>query len=288
MEFVQPIPFKEALDKIGSRSPVGAMLRSDQWARVPTAIREKAFFSATIEDARFLEETKGLITSFLESARETVTGPDGKERRALKVGSRAEFIDQARTFAIERGLGPLDPEDAGTIRDIQSEQRLALIFDTQTKAANDHGYWKQGQDPDVLDEFPAQRFIRVLDVKTPRQRHQEFEGEVRLKSDLEFWLSLNDPADGGFGVPWGPWGFNSGMDVEDVDRAEAESLGLLEPGEKVEPVERDLNDHLEAGIRSLSPEMSDWLQSKLGDQVEISGGTVKWLKAEGRPPNSQP
>ena len=278
MEFTQPILFQEAIDKLGKRSVVGSMLRSDQWSRMPTAIREGSFFSATIQDARFLQEAKGLITSFLQNSREKVIGSDGKERMALKVGSRADFIDQARTFAIERGLGPLDPQDKGTILDIQSEQRLALIFDTQTKAANDHGYWQQGQDPDVLDEFPAQRFIRVLEVKAPRERHQMFEGGVRLKSDLEFWLSMNDPEFGGFGVPWGPWGFNSGMDVEDVDRAEAESLGLLEPGAKVEPVEQELNDTLAAGVRSLDPDLTDWLQSKLGDQVQISDGVARWKK----------
>jgi len=278
MEFTRPIPFEEAIEKIGRRSVVASMLRSDQWARVPTAIRESAFFSATIEDARFLQDAKALLTAFLENARERGTGPDGKERWALKSGGRAQFIEQAREFAIERGLGPLDPKDAGTIKDIQSEQRLGLVFDTQTKAANDFGYWKQGQDPDVLDEFPAQRFIRVLDVKSPRDRHQQFEGEVRLKSDLAFWLSMNDPAFGGFGVPWGPWGFNSGMDVEDVGRAEAEALGLLEPGAKVEPVEQELNDTLAAGVRSLDADMMDWLQSKLGDQVKISDGTARWRK----------
>lgn len=121
---------------------------------------------------------------------------------------------------------------------------------------------------------------RVVDVKSPRDRHQQNEGEVRLKSDLAFWLSMNDPAFGGFGVTWGPWGFNSGMDVEEVDRAEAEALGLLEPGQKAEPVEKELNETLVAGVRSLDPDMVDWLQSKLGDQVKISDGTARWLKSE--------
>lgn len=117
-------------------------------------------------------------------------------------------------------------------------------------------------------------------MKSPRDRHQQNEGEVRLKSDLAFWLSMNDPAFGGFGVTWGPWGFNSGMDVEEVDRAEAEALGLLEPGQKAEPVEKELNETLVAGVRSLDPDMVDWLQSKLGDQVKISDGTARWLKSE--------
>ncbi|MCW5558167.1 MAG: hypothetical protein KIT22_10100 [Verrucomicrobiae bacterium] len=278
MEFTKPILFEEAIEKLGKRSVVGSALRSDQWSSLPTAIREGSFFSATIEDVRFLQEGKDLLGAFLRNSREKVVGPDGKTRLALKAGGRAQFIENVREFAMERGLGPLDPADEGTIKDITSEQRLALIFDTQTKAANDYGYWKQGQDPDILDEFPAQRFIRVAEVKSPRERHVQFEGAVRLKIDLEFWLSMNDPAFGGFGVPWGPWGFNSGMDVEDVDRAEAEALGLLEPGEKVEPVERELTDTLAAGVRSLDPEMVDWIQEKLDGRVQISDGVAKWTK----------
>src|SRR6185437_15736580 len=42
--------------------------------------------------------------------------------------------------------------------------------------AGDYGYWRQGMDPDVLNEFPAQRFIRVLPVKEPRTSHMSYVG----------------------------------------------------------------------------------------------------------------
>jgi hypothetical protein len=177
-------------------------------------------------------------------------------------------------------MGALVPsEQAGGLRDITSEKRLALIFDTNVRAAQDYGYWKQGQDPDVLDAFPAQRFIRVLDVKDPRASHEQYEGQVALKSNLAFWLRINED----FGVPWGPWGWGCGHDVEDVDRTEAEALGLIQPGEPAQPVDKTFNDDLEAGTKNLDPDLVDWLGEELGDQVEIDrkSGAVKWAGRSG-------
>jgi hypothetical protein len=162
-------------------------------------------------------------------------------------------------------MGPLKPGDAGTIKDITSQRRLDLIFDTQTRQAQDYGYWRQGQDPDVLDAFPAQRLVRERDVKEPRDWHQQFEGEARLKSDLAYWTLVNQD----FGVPWGPWGWGCGHDVEDVDRQEAEELGLLRPGEPVQPAIKHFNDRLEASVRDLDPELLQKLADDFGDQVEI-------------------
>lgn len=276
MQFVKPLPFKEAVQRLGQRSVIGAQLGSAEWSRVPVALRERAFFSSTIENVRFLQRAQDAIGDFLAGARETITRPDGSTTTALKLGSRAEFVSQLREFALAEGMGPLVPEDAGTVKDITSERRLALIFDVQTQAANDYGSWKQGMDPAVLDEFPAQRFIREKGVKAPRRRSAEHEGEVRLKTDLDYWLKLNDPEEGGFGVPWGPWGFGSGMTVEDVDRAEAEALGLLKPGQRVEPVEQDFNEHLKASVSGLDDGTLEWLQNALGDQAKFEGDKVWW------------
>src|SRR5581483_5186559 len=203
MQFIQPILWQDAIDKIGQKSLIGSALSSEEWSEIPLELRERAFFSSTIENVRFLQRARDGITEFLSSAVETL--PDGQ--KALATGSRQQFIKQMQDFAIAEGMGPLDAHDAGTIKDITSEGRLGLIFDVQTQSAEDYGYWKQGMDPDVLNEFPAQRFIREREVKQPRPIHQQNEGVVRLKSDLEFWLGMNSPAIGGFGVPWGPWGF---------------------------------------------------------------------------------
>ena len=62
----------------------------------------------------------------------------------------------------------------------------------------------------------------MREVKTERESHIPFEDKVFLKSDPVWAEQINQD----FEVPWGPWGWGCGHDVEDVDRDEAESLGL--------------------------------------------------------------
>ncbi len=277
MELVKPELFTEAVRKLGLRSPVGSQLTSAQWARVPVALRERAFFSSQIENVNFLRDMRGFLDDFLTQARETITLPNGKTVTKLKVGSRADFVKLAREAAQRYGVGPVDPEDKGTIKDIQSEQRLNLIFDVNVEGAQQYSSWLQGMDPDALNEFPAWEFIRVQDVKTPRVPHQLNEGRIELKTNLPFWLSMNSPDFGGFGVPWGPWGFNSGMGTEDIDRDRAEEMGLIKPGEELEPAVKDFNEHLEASVRNLSPDLKSFLKDAFGDQIEIAGDTARWV-----------
>lgn len=273
MQFVKPIPFKEAIAKLGSKSPVTSQMNSAEWRDVPVALRERAFFSATVESARVLQRGRQGLLDFISNARETLdTG-----ETALKTGSRADFVQQMQDFLKAEGI----QRSKGGLTDITSERRLGLIFDVQTRQAHDYGYWKQGQDPAILDEFPAARFIRVITVKEPRTDHARFENEVRLKSDLNFWTSLNKD----FGVPWGPWGFGCGHDVEDVDRTEAERLGLIQPGDVVKPVEQDFNDRLEAGTKGLDPDLVAKLKTELGDQIEEVDGALRWT---GRIPQPGP
>lgn len=281
MQFITPILWDNGVDAIGDRTPIGSLLNSEEWSDVPVALRERAFFSSQIESIRFLQRSRDFLTNFEANSIETL--PNGQT--ALAAGSRQQFVKDLGDFAVSEGMGPLDPADAGTIKDITSEGRLSLIFDVMTQSANDYSYWKQGMNPDVLDEFPAQRFVREAEVKQPRTVHQMNEGVVMLKSDLDFWLAMNDPSFGGFGVPWGPWGFGSEMGVEDVDRDTSEQLGLLKPGEKVQPVEKDFNDRLEASTKNLDPDMVAKLKDSFGDQVQFDDGTVKWRST---PPEEKP
>jgi hypothetical protein len=273
MQFIKPIKFKDAIDKLGARSPIGAQLSSRQWSAVPVALRERAVFSANIESVRFLQDMQNNLRDFLEANRDSDTG-------ALKIGSRAKFIENMRRQAIALGLGPLDPEDVGTIKDIRSERRLGLIFDVNTKAAHSFGDRKQGLDSDVLNEFPGQRFIRVIDVKEPRTSHEMFEGQVFLKTDTETWLRINQD----FGVPWGPWGWGCGHDVEDVDRDETDSLGLTKPGQRIEGAHEDFNENLKASARNLDPDLIRFLREKFGNKIQIENGEARWNPAAPKPP----
>lgn len=266
MQFVQPLEFEESIRRLGSRSPIGSMLSSSEWSDVPVALRLRAFFSARVESVRFLQRAKDSLVDFLRGAR----APVEPGVTALKTGSRADFVKRMQDFLSGEGI----VRTTGDVRDITSERRLGLIFDVQTRQAQDFGYWKQGMDPDVLDEFPAQRFIRVQPVNEPRNEHMAFEGEVRLKSDVGFWTALNQD----FGVPWGPWGWGCGHDVEDVDRDEAEALGLIVPGQRVEDPQANFNDRLSASLKGLHDDMADLIIRAFGDRARLEGQNITLTK----------
>lgn len=274
MQFIKPIPFQEAIDTLGAKSIIGSQLNSEQWGRVAVGIRNASFFSSQVEHARFLQRAKDGVADFLQGALEEITLPDGTKTTALKNGSRADFVKHLQSFAIREGMGPVDPADQGTIKDVKTETRLNLIFDTQVRMAQDYGWWKQGMDADVLNAFPAQRFIREREVKEPRDFHHLHEGEVQLKTDIGFWTALNQD----FGNPYGPWGWGCGHDVEDVDRAEAERLGLVQPGQDIAPVDKQFEDGLQAGTATLDDDLVNKLRHAFRDhpEIEFDGNTIRW------------
>ena len=246
-----PNTFTEAYANLAGRAVTPSARRTAEWSNEPVAIRQRAFFSAGVESAAFLTRSQGFLTDYLGKVRDPATG-------GLAAQGRQQFVAEMREFAIREGLGKVDPKTGSispTIResdltDLRSIARLQLIFDTMVESAQEYGYWKQGLDPAVLATYPAARFIRVRPVMTPRPYHVMAEGAVRLKTDLNFWLSMNRD----FGVPWGPWGFNSGMGTEDVGRTEAESLGLIKPGEKIDPAPlQPFNSMFNASAGGLSP-----------------------------------
>jgi hypothetical protein len=268
MQFVTPMLFEEAVGKIGNKTPIGSALMSAEWRDVPAALRERAFFSSQVENAHFLQRARDAIGDFLKKAVEML--PDGQ--RAMAMGSRAEFVDMMRAFALREGMGPIDSEATGGLRDITSERRLGLIFDVQTQQAGDYGYWRQGMDAAVLDEFPAQRFVRVKEVKEERASHVLHEDQVYLKTDPIWAREINKD----FGVPWGPWGWGCGHDVEDVDRAEAERLGLVSPGAAVEPDVRNFNENLRASTKGLDEDLIAKMRAEMGDQLVVEGEEMTW------------
>jgi hypothetical protein len=66
------------------------------------------------------------------------------------------------------------------------------------------------------------------------------------------------------------------MGVEDVDRIEAEELGLVAPGERIAQPERDLNDRLSASVRDMSQELVSELREGFWKQIELRDGRAWW------------
>jgi hypothetical protein len=131
MELVKPMPFNEALDKLGRKSLIGSDLTSEQWGAVPVALRERAFFSARVESARFLQRARDGLADFLAGNRETL--PNGEV--AVKTGGRSAFVKQMQDFL--KGEGVM--RTTGDITDVAGQKRLSLIYDTQVRQAHDYG-----------------------------------------------------------------------------------------------------------------------------------------------------
>jgi hypothetical protein len=265
-------PLAEAVAKLDARTPIGAALRSDQWADVPLALRERAQFSANVESVRLLSAIQEKLRTRLTLAREQVANGEA-------FVDRSSFIADIRGIAKAEGVRTTDGAGAGTVRDIRSSARLGLIFDQQTRQAAGFADWKSGQDADVLDAFPAQELVRVEERQVPRAWPSRwlaaggrfFRGRmIAMKSD-PVWEKISR-----FGTPWPPFDFGSGMGVRDVDRAEAEALGLLTAAEGVALVERRFNDGLEASVSGWRPDEVSTLKGAFGDQVVERDGRLRW------------
>jgi len=260
----RPMTFEEAIRFLLDKEQLPAEWDAKVWAAQEVDFRTQAFFVAKVENARFLDRAQTLLFDYLAKVRETVTTPDG-EKTALSVSDRSHFVKLMRDFMIQEGMAK--PEDlAGVnqkdVQDIRSLARLNLIFDTTVRSAYGFGQWKQGMQPAVLRAFPAARLIRERGVAVPRPRHQANLGEVRLKTDLPWWADFHNAREiGGFGVPWGPYGFNSGVNQEDVSRAEAKALGL--DVSEVKPTDGKLTDGTQASTRKMDPDLKRKLLEEL-------------------------
>jgi hypothetical protein len=264
----RPRTFKEAIEFILGKEEVPTdEWDPSLWEGEERDVALRAFFSSRVENARFLDRARSFLFDTLANTTEKVTGPDGVERIALRGGDRATFVRRMREFMIREGMVSGEEEffqvNQRDVRDIRSERRLRLIYDTNMRQAYGYGQWKQGQTPAILRRFPAQRFVRDREVFVERPRHTKHEGDVRLKSDEAYWADYqNDPAIGGFGVPWPPFGFGSGMGVRDVSREEAEKLGL-EVEEVKSDTSRKLNTGLAASVKKMDPEVKKKLVEEL-------------------------
>jgi hypothetical protein len=259
---VQPNPV--AIARQTGKVPVASLLRTKEWAEIRIGLRDRAFFSAGIDQLRTLQQMQSRLAEWATMAR------DNPQRAFM---DRSKFVSEIRQSI---GAAPGDTKD---LTDITSRRRLELIYDFQTQDAAEFARWQTSQDPVILDEWPAQELIRVEDRRIERDwedRWQRAGGQIHqgrmiaLKTD-PVWTRISR-----FNRPWPPFDFGSGMGVQDIDRLEAEALGLLAPAEPVRPIPESFNRSLEQSVSDLSPDLQEALQSHFGDQVIIERGKARW------------
>jgi hypothetical protein len=257
----QPMPYSEALAIAQGRGLLPTSLNSAELAQFPAAVLRRSTFSATVEAVRVLEGIAAGVQAVL-------TGE----------ASQREVRDQL--LALHDLLGtPSGPGLPGTVGDVPSQARADLQIRTLVETAQGLGWHTEGMQPDVLDAYPAQELRRFMQARYKVRDWPtrwalaggRFYGRrmIALKTD-PVWARLGDRtlfADA-LGNPYPPFAFNSGMDVQDIDRAEAEALGLLAPGEKLLPAPADAV----AGGQLLGPTITqNWLRDII---TEAGLGTV--------------
>ena len=267
-----------------SRGVLPVDLSTEQWQGITQAVKERAIFSAHVTDARFLQQVKDTTARLVSPE----FGAGGE------LNAPGEYVNPATARATLRdamqsiGYEPAENGPAVPMAQL-SDARLDLIIKTNRDLAWGFAEAKAGNTPEQLDAFPCWELVRAAPVAVPRDWPERwaaaggefYGGRMIARKDDDVWQSLGDGEgldahDGrdAIGNPYPPFAFNSEMWVTDVSRAEAEELGVIEPGEVVEATEAGLNDGLEAGATGLDGFILGALLASVGGMFHAEHNAV--------------
>lgn len=229
-------PFLAGFRRVISRLLLPTSLDSREIGlRLDGQVKRAAIFSAKVESARVLQRLRDVVAEIVRG----VT----PEREALRAAGEAPLllsVPEAK-LRLQRELDAIgyQPEagKAGTIQDLRSDARLDLMVETNEATAHGHGRWVASQDPEIRDAFPAWELIRISPAAEPRNwptrwmraGGRTFAGRMIAPKGSPVWDALGNPLlfSDALGNPYPPFAFNSGMDVRDISRDEAEALGVI-------------------------------------------------------------
>ena len=281
MDFAEPKPLTGILEQIDAKTPVGSAMRSADWAAMPQEIRDSAFFSAGVTDARFLSAQQQALRDMIARARQK--NDAGVEMWKM---DRGQFVAQLRQMGEAMGVKHPDGRKGGVnekdITDPISVARLKLVVNTQLEMAYGQGQYLTAMDPDILSEWPAWELVRITPRKVPRNWLQRWTDAGGVLHDGRMIALKTDPiwtAISRFGKPHPPFDYNSGMGVEEVDADTAESYGLmLHHAQPQSPAKlSSLDDGLQASVADLDPAYKSRLSQITDGKVKVSGDTAEWV-----------
>jgi hypothetical protein len=281
LDFTTAIPLPRAVEVISNKTPLGSRLGSAEWALVSAEIRQRAMFSARVEEERYLISMQDKLQQRILLGRNEGTLMD-----------RSRFIAEMQDDLRQFGYEP-DPRKRGSLQDLSSAGRLGLIYDMNLAQAEGYAGWKTGMDADILDAAPARELVRLANRidKRPwpaiwREHGGQFYGEpspdfpeaegrmIALATD-KIWKAISE-----FGSPWPPFRWGSGVGTRNVRRRIAEEFGLLKPGERITPLKQPFNSNAEASLKGIPEKNRQAIQNDLLGEVDIEGDVLRLLPAE--------
>ncbi len=242
MIFDAPIPFAEAIQSQAVKRLMPTAAKTAELRQLGPDILARARFSAQTTNVGYLAKMDTLLTTLVSPASQDREAAPALDASAVRLALKQHLA--ATGYAPEEGK-------AGGLTDLSSDRRLNLIIDTNLKMAYGYGNYAQMQDPDLLDMWPCQELIRVESrdkvrdwITTWRSAGgQTFGGRMIARKDDAIWTRIS-----AFGNPYPPFDFGSGMGVRDVDRSEAEALGVIKRSTVVAQKKVGFNEAVETPV----------------------------------------
>lgn len=294
MTFDEPLPFSEAMDRLESKGLLPTDLSSaeirEQW---DSGIIERSIFSARTTKAEILQGYKDQLGDII-----------GGKVNLAKAREVMQDMFESLDYDSEHGhFG--GEEDAmipyaerGSLRDLSSEKRVNLVLETQLGQLANYGYWTQAMESDAVWSWPCFELVRIESRRVPRGLRKAkggalvpdpgndwpsrweacggsfYGGRMIARKDDPIWDHLGDPDlfPDGLGQPYPPFAFNSGFGIRAVRRSECIALGVIGGGDRVQPLHRGMNEHVEAPVENLDKALLDAVIDGL--KVEVKDGNA--------------
>lgn len=276
-------PFVEGVRRAVSRGQLPTSMASREIAiRLDGELKRSAVFSARVENARVVQKIRDSVAEVIAGVTEArAAARAAGEAPVLKsiADAKADLLDVLDQEAYEP-----HPDDVGTIKDLRSDKRLSLILETQEQLIQGHGRWTAGQDPDLLDAYPAWELVRISPSLEPRNWPTRwmmaggrlYGGRMIALKGANVWDALGDPRlfPDALGNPYPPFAFNSGMDVREITRRECERLGVMPRGAAApQPDRRTLTE----GMQVSADRFDALVAQALEEGMTIEDGVLKPL-----------
>lgn len=257
-------------DKILQKALVGSGLDTRGWSTVQAGLRDRAFFSSRVTEAKILHAMRQNVAELVK---------EGKSPSEVRRDLRAYLGSIG--YDPDKGLKTGERSRHGTIKDLNSKARLDVMMKTNADQAKGYASHLRATTTGAILAFPAYGLVRVERRKLPRDWSARWAsaaqkvgwegvarsgGMIALKTS-PIWAALSR-----FGNPFPPFDFNSGMGVRDVKKSVCREIGLLGQNEQPEiPDVPDFNGNLAERVPfdKGSREFAN-LKAKFGDQIQFN------------------